>query len=467
MDDRSFNYINKILTFYESELGSGFESGVYHESCSEKMIMQRLERAVKDEACGNLLHSRYAIWAQDLINLIDAAVKALKQQHDEEESLKQLMHASNSIKAYKDVMTVFDGEQQSIIYLFREYASYLLGMDEQRSVIIEKEKIIALLKEYSGVSGADLPRDIDLSVKNKVLRVFVKNAAQNLQNDSAAFEGWVLILKHWLSGEIEYVMLDFEARKDLMHKYGSPESGHYKRFLYRLYCMTRLFPTWFFISDSKSNTILDFVRWLKSSNLLLNHSLKEREDQISTTKTERQIESWFVFHEGKELLSKRWNIDRDKLFNQLPVGVFADSINSDNAVFSRGASAIDIWGIDKDGQTLHLIELKCGDNNGLGVIGETLFYTMLMYDTCIAEEPLFIFGKYKNMKETSDTIAIKNNGENFGHLISHILAENFHPLFNRGVERVIRDGLLNLGIGFDRARYSYLKKDFVDANNDI
>ena len=128
--------------------------------------------------------------------------------------------------------------------------------------------------------------------------------------------------------------------------------------------------------------------------LCANHSLREREDVIKTTKMERQIESWFVFHEGKELLSKHWNIDENKLFNQLPIGVFIDKITRDNAIFSRGASAIDMWGIDKDGQTLHLIELKCGKNKGLGVIGEMLVYTLLIYDTCIAKESLFSFGKY-------------------------------------------------------------------------
>ncbi|MGI6726167.1 MAG: hypothetical protein ACOX62_08260 [Christensenellales bacterium] len=45
--------------------------------------------------------------------------------------------------------------------------------------------------------------------------------------------------------------------------------------------------------------------------------------------------------------------------------------------FPCRASAIDIWGVDKDGQGLHLIELKCGNNRGLGVIGETLYYSSI------------------------------------------------------------------------------------------
>ena len=466
MEDRYFEYINKILNFYENGLSAGFENGIFKESSSEEMVLRRLERAVKDEACGNLLHSRYAIWAHDLINLIDAAKDSVRR-HDKDDALRQLELASNSIKAYKDILTVFEGKHYEVSDVFYEYAAHLLSIDDRNSVIIEKNEILRRLKEYSAVSGADLPRDIDFSVKNRVLKVYIKNAAQDMQNDSVAFEGWLLILKHWLSDAIEYVDLDFEARDDLMYKYGFPEACHYNRFLYRLYSMSRLFPSWFFISESKKNIILDFTHWIKSNTFLLNHSLRERESVIETKRMERQIESWFVFHEGKELLTERWNIDESKLFNQLPTGVFIEKIAGYNAVFSRGASAIDMWGIDKDGQTLHLIELKCGDNKGLGVIGETLFYTSLIYDTCIAKEPLFSFGKYGTAPDTSDAMAIKNGGRKFGRLYTHILAEKYHPLFNGVVEGLIRDGLMNLNIGFDRETYSYSKKVFVDANYDL
>jgi hypothetical protein len=182
---------------------------------------------------------------------------------------------------------------------------------------------------------------------------------------------------------------------------------------------------------------------------------------------ERQAEAWFVKHEGKSLLSERWNINESKLFNQLPTGVFIDKIAAGNAVFSRGASAIDMWGVDKNEETLHLIELKRGDNKGLGVIGETLFYTALMYDTCVAKEPIFSFGKYGTAPDTSDMAAIKNDGEQFGRLATHILAEKFHPLFTDAAVELIHDGLKNMNIIFDRATYDFEKKGFVDADNDI
>lgn len=348
-----------------------------------------------------------------------------------------------------------------------QYFEYINQILDRNSEIIGKQDIIRRLRKYSKVSRASLPRDIDLSIKNGVLKVFIKNTVQNMQVDSAALEGWILVLKTWLSGEIKYVELDFEAPKDLFGQYGYPEACHYNRFLYRLNNMLRLFPGWFFLHKSKVNIVSDFMRWIKSSNCLLNHSLRERESVIKTKNMERQIESWFAFEEGKEPLCKLWEIDKDKLFNQLPVGVFYEKIASKNAIFTRGTSAIDLWGIGNDGQTLHLIELKCGNNKGIGVISEILFYAAVIYDFCISEEPLFSFGKYGKSPDTTDMIAIKNSGNKFDRLFAHILAEKYHPLFSTEVESLIREGLSNLNIKFDRAIYDYSKKVLMNENNDL
>jgi len=63
--------------------------------------------------------------------------------------------------------------------------------------------------------------------------------------------------------------------------------------------------------------------------------------------------------------------------------------------------------------------------------------------------------------------AIKNNGNKFGSLATHILAEKYHPLFTDAAADLIRDGLKNMGIEFDRATYDFEKKDFVDADNNF
>ncbi len=72
------------------------------------------------------------------------------------------------------------------------------------------------------------------------------------------------------------------------------------------------------------------MKWLKEEPCLINHSSRERKSVINTERMERQIESWFVFEDGKSLLCNLWKIDKEKLFNQLPVGVFYKEIRQNN-----------------------------------------------------------------------------------------------------------------------------------------
>ena len=69
-----------------------------------------------------------------------------------------------------------------------------------------------------------------------------------------------------------------------------------------------------------------------------------------------------------------------------------------------------------------------------------------MYDTCVAKEPLFCFGKYGIAPDTVDLAAVKNNGNYFDSLATHILAKKYHPLFTDAAAALIRDGLKNMGM---------------------
>lgn len=337
---------------------------------------------------------------------------------------------------------------------------------ETVSHVLDADEIAARLKEKTNIPGIRLPSNIDFAIQENVLKVFINKPTQNMQTDGAAFEGWILALKSWLSDDIQYVEIDFSLPDNLSGRYGNARTGHYNRFLYRINNLLRLFPNWFSLHKSKRAILSDFMHWLETSVTLLNHSLRERESVIKTNNLERQIESWLVFEDGKELICNLWEINKNKLFNQLPVGVFYEEIAAKNSIFTRGASAIDLWGIGNDGETLHIVELKCGANKGLGVISETLFYTAIIYDACIREDDIFQFGTYRQTPNTSDKIAIQNKGEKFSSLFVHILSEKYHPLFNEQVVFLTQEGLSNLNIRFDRATYDYDKKViFNEANN--
>jgi hypothetical protein len=329
---------------------------------------------------------------------------------------------------------------------------------------VTKKDIILSLKEQlrnQGIahSHVGLPRDIDFSSCNGVLRARVSIPALNMQVNSVAFEGWIVALKTWLPDLTTKVELDFPFPTDYsVGVLGNSEACHFNRFLYRTANFLRLFPDWFSLDEGPREKVKEFGQWLKKGPCYLNQPLRERKSVPKTKNMERKIESWFTFEEGKELLCERWGLNGEKLFNQLPVGVFHNTIERRTAIFTRGAAAIDLGGISEDGKALHIIELKSGNNINMGVISEILFYTAVIYDTCIAADNLFEFGRYKNSPLTEDMIAIQNGSRNFEHLHSHILAERYHPLFSDSVVNLLAGGLSRLGVKFDRARYDYKSK---------
>jgi len=319
--------------------------------------------------------------------------------------------------------------------------------------IIDKSGILKRMKVASGVSSARLPKNMGLSIENGVLRCRVNTLNSNMQKDEAAFESWVIVLKAYLP-EINHVEVDFTIPHTPGSNHVGLDFGHYNRFLYRLYNMTRLFPDWFFIASSKKKTVADFICWLDSNRCLINHSPKDKKSVYNKNHKERRVESWFVFEDKDKLLCNLLDIDEEKFFNQVAVGVYYESIEKSNTIFPGGA--VDMLGISRDGDGLHLIELKCGANQKIGVISETLFYTAVIYDTYVSKNPLFSFGN-KKTKETKEMHALYNGGERFSHLTAHILAESYHPLFQQKVEELIADGFSSLGIVFSRQLYEYMK----------
>jgi hypothetical protein len=316
-------------------------------------------------------------------------------------------------------------------------------------------EVLSSLKKATGCSGIRLPRDMAISSQGGTLKIYASDPTENMQRDSSAFEAWIVAMKRWIPDMARRVEMDFEVPTDLPRaRLGIPRTGHYNRFLYRMSNFSRIFPDWFSLGE-RAGEVAGFMAWLRSGSCLLNHSLKERKSVAGSERQERSIESWLAFEGGQEDLCKLWRLDPARLFNQLPVGLFREEIARDNAIFTRGGSAIDLWGIGGDGKTLHVIELKRGNNIGMGVISEMLFYTMVMYDARVAADPLFEFGRYKNSSQTPDMIAMQNGGRKFEHLHSHILAERYHPLFDDGVVELLNEGLSRMGIGFDRATYNF------------
>jgi hypothetical protein len=64
---------------------------------------------------------------------------------------------------------------------------------------------------------------------------------------------------------------------------------------------------------------------------------------------------------------------------QLPLGLFAGSVSSANAVLPHGAAQVDLWSTSPDGRVLHLFELKTRKNAEVGILPEALAYARLLH----------------------------------------------------------------------------------------
>jgi len=256
-----------------------------------------------------------------------------------------------------------------------------------------------------------VPGDMEFAIvgDNVVLSITADAVCQNMQSDKASFEGWALVLKRW--GNFTKVILLWDKPS---YQPGSPEEGHYQRFLFRVNSFSEHFKSWFAI-DSSCMPLMSMMKAKGQGPFFLNKPSTNRNDKIPQTK-EGLLENKFVKGEFRQPLmdfSKAKILDR-----QLPVGVFIDRVSAKTAIFSRGKSAIDIWGISKDNELL-IFELKAEQNDKVGIISEIYFYAnvmrMVMKQIWAYETPC-----------DSNLLAISKASK----IIVNILAPSVHPLID-------------------------------------
>jgi len=239
----------------------------------------------------------------------------------------------------------------------------------------DKREVLRLIKiafnaEVGIPNNIRLPRDIEfvISGNNVEMKLLSDAAESNMQEDKAAFEGWALALKRY--AKFDNVVLSWQ-RKRFDKK--DNRNGHYQRFLFRVDNFSWDFKSWFSVKPS----CLPYLKNLAiddASTYYLNHPSKDRSITIPQQK-EGILEFKYTFREWAKDLKDKTNaafLDR-----QLPVGVFKKKVKEDNSIFTRGKSAIDIWGISKNNDLL-LFELKADGNNKIGIITELYFYCCVM-----------------------------------------------------------------------------------------
>ena len=184
-------------------------------------------------------------------------------------------------------------------------------------------------------------------------------------------------------------MIDIKAKTtkgNTWEEIGEINVGHYNRFLYRIMKFNETYP-FVIISDRLKKHYGKFYFKFDeqyysfcSSELCVNEPLKEADcnnkpEMIKEKKLSDNPETLIAETEQLFGITMQKNI-----YRQLPVGIFKEAKHKCNAVFTGGASAIDLWGISEDRKSLCIYELKIEGNEKVGIISELFFYANLLFD---------------------------------------------------------------------------------------
>lgn len=289
-------------------------------------------------------------------------------------------------------------------------------------------------------SNVRLPKGICFSLDKKTLSVSLdtKSVTINLQNNNAAFEGWILILKNWIDS-IDKVKLAWEIPEDKFKNL--IEAQHYQRFLYRVTKFNKCY-SWFEIEDKNKISIKSLRTENNDNDLILNipnnRKLKPNKESKELNKlSESELEK-YIFQNEPTLNRFKETFELELANYQLPIGLFNGKVTKDCRIFPGGKSAIDIYGINNKNQFC-LFELKTARNKKVGAISEMLFYAWMIYDV---QMKLFKF-------ELTNTEELKKILETKG-MNCYLLAPETHPLIDTRLMQLMSKN--NYGINYLKSK---------------
>jgi len=295
---------------------------------------------------------------------------------------------------------------------------------------MDKKHLLELIKENSKINSIRLPRFIDFNLNKGVLELKISsnNLLKNMQEDGSTFEGWSLVLKRWIH-EIDKINLKWD-KLDVSVLKGAKEQ-HYQRFLYRVSKFSQNY-NWFSI-DNDNKSCLGELKIIAGKKLILNSPSEERNRQTTGKKalnefSEGELETFIV--SDKIVSNKFKSIFNLKILdNQLPVGVFENTISNNTKILTGGKSAIDIWGITNNNE-VSIFELKDFDNKKIGALSELFLYSNIIQDVVDGI-----------LKHTSFEHLGIEDIKNAKQVNCYLLAPNTHPLIDSGVFELLNSSI--------------------------
>jgi RNA-metabolizing metallo-beta-lactamase len=235
------------------------------------------------------------------------------------------------------------------------------------------------------------PGDISLNYDNppKLVMTLTQEAGGfsekpiNMQDNSACFEAWCLIIKAQTSNPGLKIELDVDGITVASYPSGKPVNGHLGRFLYRILKFSEQYKQWFELSPALEEIKKNFKNYLDTNKFETNAPLNEAEtdlDKLLNKGLERYDEQLLVDTGSYKTKILKLSSASAIVGRQLPVGLFVGTKAKEHVVFTGGTSAADFWAVD--GDTVKVYELK-SKNPMVGIITEIFFYSNYVCDVFI------------------------------------------------------------------------------------
>ena len=235
------------------------------------------------------------------------------------------------------------------------------------------------------------PGDISLNYDNppKLVMTLTQEAGGfsekpiNMQDNSACFEAWCLIIKAQTSNPGLKIELDVDGITVASYPSGKPVNGHLGRFLYRILKFSEQYKQWFELSPALEEIKKNFKNYLDTNKFETNAPLIEAEtdlDKLLNKGLERYVEQLLVDTGSYKTKILKLSSASAIVGRQLPVGLFVGTKAKEHVVFTGGTSAADFWAVD--GDTVKVYELK-SKNPMVGIITEIFFYSNYVCDVFI------------------------------------------------------------------------------------
>lgn len=235
------------------------------------------------------------------------------------------------------------------------------------------------------------PGDISLNYDNppKLVMTLTQEAGGfsekpiNMQDNSACFEAWCLIIKAQTSNPGLKIELDVDGITVASYPSGKPVNGYLGRFLYRILKFSEQYKQWFELSPALEEIKKNFKNYLDTNKFETNAPLNEAEtdlDKLLNKGLERYVEQLLVDTGSYKTKILKLSSASAIVGRQLPVGLFVGTKAKEHVVFTGGTSAADFWAVD--GDTVKVYELK-SKNPMVGIITEIFFYSNYVCDVFI------------------------------------------------------------------------------------